>query len=127
MHVPEPPNANAATLELEHGPFKPDMATARSAHAALSSYLVALKSGAVPSPLSREAVEALPVPAEPSLDASGYWRLGAWLLEARSGNMALTHRPAQPEPRLEYVALLRAEARTLSVVSLSMRQIHPRR
>lgn len=127
MNTPDSSSASIATLDLERGPFQPSETFARAAYGALSNYLRALKSGGVSSQLSVEVIEAVPVPAAPRLDAMGYWRLGVWLLETRGGDLALTYRPTQAEPRIEYVATLKEETEAVSVISLTMRQLHPRR
>ena len=121
------PNSAPASLDLDGGPVRPEETIARAAHQALLAYFRDVKSGRVAASLSRDVVDVLPPPTEPHLDATGYWRLGAWLLESRSGKLALTYRPVQPEPRLEYVATLRGDTKRLEVASLTMRQLHPRR
>jgi hypothetical protein len=126
MSSSQPPNPTPAPLELDQGPLTPDQTLARAAQQALAAYLADVKAGRVAPSLARNVVESLPPPAEPRLDA-GYWRLGAWLLESRSGTLALTHRPVQPQPQFEYVAALRGDRRRLEVATLTMRQLHARR
>jgi hypothetical protein len=107
--------------------MRPDEALARAARQALLTYFLGVKSGRVVPFLSQAVVEALPPPTEPRLEANGYWRLGTWLLEARSGACALVYRPMQPEPQFEYVAALRGGAGQMEVATLTMRQLHARR
>jgi hypothetical protein len=121
------PNSAPAPLDLDGGPLRPEEAIARAAHQALLTYFLDVKSGRVAASVSRDVVDALPPPAQPQLDANGYWRLGAWILESRSGKLALTYRPVQPEPRLEYVATLHGDPKRMEVVSLTMRQLYARR
>ena len=127
MSSSQPPNFAPAVLELDQGPLRPDKTVARAAFLALLSYFRGVKSGLVVPSLSRDVVDAMPIPLEPRLEVGGYWRLGSWLLESRSGALALTYRPVQPEVRFEYVAALRGDAQKLEVASLTMRQLHARK
>ncbi|WP_147445383.1 hypothetical protein [Corallococcus aberystwythensis] len=113
----------AAQLDGEHGPFQPSQGFARAAYESLLKHLLAIKAGDAPSTLSRENIEALPMPDEPYLDATGYWRLGAWLLEGKGGSLVLTYRPPQAEPRMAYVATLKGDVETLTVTSLTIMRI----
>jgi len=117
----------AVMLELDGGNIQPDRTLAEAASFALSDHLRSLKAGnAVPSiPLS--AVDTLPVPSAPELDDSGHWRLGPWILESRSGELALTYRAVQPGTGVEYVATLQRSNQGVRVKSISMRQIYQRR
>ncbi len=121
------PNGKPAPLELEHGTLAPDRSLAAAAHRSLVSYLHNIDSGALTPSLDNKEIKALPIPIEPRLDENGYWRLGVWLLEGRSGSLALTYRPTQADPRIEYVAMLHGDTETLKVVGLTRRQLHPRR
>ncbi|WP_338269881.1 hypothetical protein [Corallococcus caeni] len=127
MSTSKSPGIQASPLDLENGPFQPSHAFAHAVHESFHKHLLAIKAGEIPSSLPREDIEALPIPGEPFLDATGYWRLGDWLMEGRSGNLMLTHRPSQAEPRMEYVATLKGDVETLIVTSLSIIRIHPRR
>ncbi|RKI43047.1 hypothetical protein D7Y27_16005 [Corallococcus sp. AB004] len=127
MSTPDSPDMRIAQLDSEQGPVRPNQSFARAAYESSLKHLQAIKAGEIPSSLSREFIEALPVPAEPRLDATGYWRLGDWLLESRSGDLALTYRPPQLEPRMEYVVTLKGDVETSIAPSLTVRKIHPRR
>jgi len=120
-------NPPVAPLELDGGPLRPDQPMALAAGKALVGYFRDLKSGKIEATLAREVINNLPPPAEPHLGQNGYWRLGAWLLESRSGKLALTYCPLQLEQRLEYVAMLRQEHGRVEVTSLTMRQLYPRK
>lgn len=121
------PEQRPAALNLEHGSIEPDRRVAELALHALAAYLHNVKAGVIEPALGVEMVSGLSAPSEPRLDSSGYWRLGVWLLEARSGALALTYRPVQPEPRYEYVAILRGDGKLLKVETLSLSTMRPRR
>jgi len=127
MNLSQPSTPTPAALDLDQGEVRPDQALARAAQRALDEHFEQVKAGRLKPSLSREVFDALPRGSEPQLEASGYWKLGAWMLESRSGALALTYRPMQPEPRYEFVAALRRNAGAFEVATLTMRQLHPRR
>jgi len=127
MNSPPSPPVQSAPLNIKGGPFRPDKAFAKAAYQALSSYISGIKNGTITSTLSQHALENLPVAGEPELDARGFWRLGVWILEVRGGQLALTFRPAQPQPRFEYIATLDTAHNAVRVTNLAIGQIRPRR
>lgn len=127
MSSPPSQSVQPAPLNIRGGPFRPDKAFAEMAYQAISSYIAGIKNGTFTSTLSQHALEDLPVAGKPDLDARGFWRLGVWLLEVRGGQLALTFRPAQPEPRFEYIATLDTTHNTVRVTNLAIGQLRPRR
>lgn len=116
----QPQASEKATFALPGGAV---VVTVADLAALKTVVLASLRASKEPKP---EQLEAELAPAEPDIDEDGVCRLGPWILQAKDGELRLTHHPERaPVMYLHYAVVARKEGRW-SVTRWGVERVHAR-